>query len=107
MAYYLVTAKPKKELLGELQSRLFRNEFIDMRPFGKALTASLQKAKWKDNDFAIWEEEDYCNPPLAEERAAVLDRYFDNLQVTPVEKGEGWKEIKGLPELFSKGMGEC
>ncbi len=26
---------------------------------------------------AIWKKEDYCRPPLAQERAAVLDQYFD------------------------------
>jgi hypothetical protein len=27
------------------------------------------------------EEEDYCSPPLAQERAAVLDTYFDDITV--------------------------
>ena len=48
----------------------------------------------------MWEEEDYCSPPLAQERAAVLDEYFDNLRVTSVEKNEGWAQIRDLPALF-------
>jgi hypothetical protein len=37
---------------------------------------------------------------LAEERAAVLDRYFFDLRVEPVSEGEGWKRIAPLPRLF-------
>jgi hypothetical protein len=29
----------------------------------------------------IWSEEDYCSPPLAMEREAVLDRYFTDIKV--------------------------
>jgi hypothetical protein len=48
----------------------------------------------------MWEEEDYCEPPLAEERAAVLDRYFEGLTVEPVIQGTGWALIQDLPPLF-------
>jgi hypothetical protein len=37
---------------------------------------------------------------LAEERAAVLDSYFFDLRVEPVNGGEGWKRIEALPRLF-------
>jgi hypothetical protein len=36
---------------------------------------------------------------LAEERAAVLDKYFDEISVEPVEAGQGWKRIDALPKL--------
>ena len=49
--------------------------------------------------IATWEEEDYCSPPLAEERAAVLDNYFDQISVERVDAGEGWKRIEALPKL--------
>jgi hypothetical protein len=48
----------------------------------------------------MWEEEDYCEPPLAQERAAVLDRYFEELSVEPVFQGTGWALIQDLPALF-------
>jgi hypothetical protein len=41
-----------------------------------------------------------CRPPLAQERAAVLDHFFEGLQVQPVEKGSGWELIAELPPLF-------
>ncbi len=100
MAHYLVTATPRAELLAELEDRLARNEFSGLRPFGKALTYSLRRARRLPNGKAMWEEEDYCQPPLAEERAAVLDRYFDGLAVEPVVEGTGWALIDALPAMF-------
>ena len=53
MAYYLVRAKPKPERLGELQNRLQEDAFIDLRPFGKALTRSLKEARTQSDVFQI------------------------------------------------------
>jgi hypothetical protein len=100
MAYYLVTAWPRRARLKELETRLRRNEFVRLRPFGHALTLSLRGARRFPDGLAVWEEEDYCRPPLAQERAAVLDDYFDRLKVETVEEGEGWKRIEGLTRLF-------
>jgi hypothetical protein len=103
MAYYLVRAKPKFERLGELSRQLQRKAFVGLRPFGKALTHSLENARSESDRTVIWEEEDYCSPPLAEERAAVLDLYFDEITVEPVKAGEGWKQIQALPKLNTTG----
>jgi hypothetical protein len=84
MAHYLVSAAPKAAKLDELRERLARNEFVGMQPFGRALTMSLRGARLRGDGMAVWEEEDYCRPPLAQERAAVLDTYFDDLEVQPV-----------------------
>ena len=100
MAYYLVRAKPRADLLNELEERLQRGEFMPMRPFGSALSHALRNARTQADGSAVWEEEDYCRPPLAEERAAVLDQYFDELRVEAVEENSGWKEINHLPRLF-------
>jgi hypothetical protein len=100
MAFYLVTAVPKPGSMEELGERLGRDEFIALRPFGRALTHSLKNARLRRDGVAIWEEEDYCTPPLAEERAAVLDDYFHDLRVEPVSQGAGWQKIEELPRLF-------
>jgi hypothetical protein len=100
MAYYLVTASPREQLLDELQSKLARNEFLALRPFGRALSSSLRRARRLPNGQATWEEVDYCQPPLAEERAAVLDHYFEDLAVQPVVEGTGWDLIDPLPAMF-------
>jgi hypothetical protein len=100
MAYYLITACPREQLLDELQGKLARNELVALRPFGRALSSSLRRARRLPNGRATWEEEDYCQPPLAEERAAVLDYYFDELSVQPVVEGTGWALIEPLPAMF-------
>lgn len=101
MAYYLVRARLKSALAEELRTRLDREEFRAMRPFGEALTYALEHARLDpQTGEAVWEEEDYCSPPLAMERAAVLDRYFNDLRVEPVREGEGWQWIAELPSLW-------
>jgi hypothetical protein len=77
MAHYLVTATPREDLLAELARRLEREEFVALR-----------------------EQEDYCRPPLAQEREAVLDRCFDQISVEPVVEGTGWALIEGFPPMF-------
>ena len=103
MAFYLVTAEPKPEKLGELEGRLRDDEFSHLRPFGRALTRGLRGARRQDEGTAVWEEEDYCSPPLAMERDAVLDEYFDSIMVEEVEAEDGWRRIEKLPILFRLG----
>jgi hypothetical protein len=100
MAEYLVHAVPLAGRMPELARRLRAGEFRSLRPFGRALTESLTNARVAPDGRAVWEEEDYCSPPLAEERAAVLDHYFRELEVDRVGAGEGWRRIADLPRLF-------
>ena len=101
MAHYIVTANPTKEKMAELQKRLKRGEVSKMRPFGESLHYSLENARLQEDGTAIWEEEDYCRPPLAQEKAAILDHYFTGLEVERVEEGDGWQRIDELPEMFA------
>src|SRR5262245_26257774 len=100
MAFYLVAAVPRQELMEDLSARSQRHQFTGLRPCGPTLSRSPKAARQRRDGAAIWEGEDYCRPPLAEERAAVLDRYFFDLRVEPVSEGEGWKRIEALPRLF-------
>jgi hypothetical protein len=100
MAHYLVTAKPRADRLPDLGQNLRRRAYASMRPFGRAMTHSLENARLRDDGYATWEEEDYCSPPLAQERAAALDEFFDELSATPVPAGTGWQKIEALPRLF-------
>lgn len=102
MAYYLVRARPVDGLLEELRQRLDSGEIQEMRPFGRALQYSLDHARLQADGMAIWEEEDYCSPPLAQERAAILDTYFKELSVERVQKDEGWDKIKPVPTMWRK-----
>ena len=100
MAHYLVTAVPMAGRMEELGNLLRENAFAKLRPFGGAITLSLRNARLREDGTAVWEEEDYCTPPLAQERSAVLDAFFGDLATEPVRKGEGWKRIDSLPPLF-------
>ena len=107
MAYYLVKAKYHRDLLAELRTRLDSGEINKMRPFGTALQYSLDHARLdpQGQDWVVWEEEDYCSPPLAQERAAVLNTYFTNLSVEKLQQGEGWERIESLSPLWNKSKG--
>ncbi|MFP3854034.1 MAG: hypothetical protein ACLFWD_07040 [Anaerolineales bacterium] len=100
MAHYLVKAEPKWDRLKELKDRLESGEIKGMRPFGQTLHHSLTSARKASEGETVWEEEDYCRPPLAQERAAVLDEYFDEIEVETVEQGEGWEQIEELPSMW-------
>jgi hypothetical protein len=50
-----------------------------------------------------WIEEDYCSPPLAMERKAILDQYFDDIGVEKVKEGQmGWEMINDKPPLWEQ-----
>ncbi len=100
MAYYLVSAQAKDERLDELRDQLQQRAFIDLKPFGHSLTKGLEGARVAEDKRIVWEEEDYCSPPLAMERAAVLDAYFDDIRVESMARGAGWRRIEDLPYLF-------
>jgi hypothetical protein len=107
MAYYLVKAKYHPELLPDLRKRLDSGEIRVMQPFGGALQNGLDNARLdpREQGVAVWEEEDYCSPPLAQERAAVLDTYFTDLSVERVREGKGWEKIESLPRLWRNQAG--
>ncbi len=103
MALYIVKAKPKKDLV-DLRKEMDSGKISKLRPFGQALQHSLENARIDNKDgYVVWVEEDYCSPPLAMERESVLNRYFDNITVDPVESEQnGWHRISDKPHLWSK-----
>jgi hypothetical protein len=104
MAIWLVKAKLRTEKLVELRKLLDSGKISQMRPFGFALDHGIRNAKINREDkFAYWEEEDYCHPPLAQVRAAVLDEYFTELSVIEdvKEQGRAWEKLEGLRSIWS------
>ena len=97
MAHYLVKGKLKDGKRGELLGALENEEFAGLEPFGESLTYSLEHAKEDEEGRWVWEELDYCDPPLKQEREKVLDRYFSYLDIERVEKNAGWRRIESLP----------
>jgi hypothetical protein len=57
MAYYLVSATPRDAHLQDLETRLARDEFMPLQPFGRALSQSLREARRRTDRVAVWEEE--------------------------------------------------
>ncbi len=100
MAWYLVTARAHPGRLHELEMRLQSGEIGKMKPFGEALAFSLANARIRPDYRVQWEEEDYCVPPLAQERDAVLDRYFSDIEVDAVPFRYGWEQVEHYPRLF-------
>jgi hypothetical protein len=101
MAFYLVRGELRLGLAEALRERLQKREFQTLRPFGSSLNNALLHAKREPETGAIlWEEECYCQVPLAQERAAVLDMYFESLQIERVEQGQGWERIRTLPPAW-------
>jgi hypothetical protein len=78
MAFYLVRARPRPDQMDELRQRLESGELEEIGPLGNSLLKGLKEARYdSETGESAWEEEDYCRPPLAREREAVLDDYFD------------------------------
>lgn len=106
MAHYIVRARLKSERATELRERLQDGAFDAIRPFGRGLSDALARARRDpDTGEAVWEEQCYCNPPLAAERVAVLDRYFDHIVTEEVAFGDGWRRIQHLPALWEPAIG--
>jgi hypothetical protein len=101
LAHYLVKASFLGKRLDELWEMLADGRLGALKPFGKALDYSLRNARYLlDEEMVCWEEEDYCNPPLAMEREQVLDRFFEIHSTERVEKDMGWARIGFQPRFW-------
>lgn len=110
MAKRFVRARPKQDQLVELRERLDSGEIETMEPFGRAMTRALEKARFDPSSGeAVWIEEDYCSPPLAMERAKVLDDYFEDITIVEenIDEAIGWQRIDDLPEFWERVLDEA
>lgn len=110
MAKRFVRAPPKQPRLAELRERLDSGEIEEMEPFGRAMTRALEQARVDpETGEAVWIEEDYCSPPLAMERAEVLDDYFEEITIVEddIDETAGWQQIDGLPGLWEQVLDEA
>lgn len=110
MAYRFVRAQPLRQRLPELRERIESGEIEQMEPFGQAMMKALQNARFDpETGEAVWIEEDYCTPPLAMERAEVLDEYFEGISIVDenVDEADGWERINDLPEFWDRVLDEA
>ena len=94
MAIYRVTARFKPATAEELRRKLDDGTIGAQQPDGQEMVDALHRAVVKDDDTVMWSERCYCQPPLAHERATVLDHYFDDIVAQPIE---GYQEYEGRP----------
>ena len=109
MPHRFVRAQPKRQRLSELRNRLDEGEIEQFEPFGRAMKQGLENARFDpETGEAVWIEEDYCSPPLAMERAEVLDEYFAEITIVAedVDETAGWERIDDLPGLWEQVLDE-
>lgn len=91
--------------MSDLHERLESGAIAEYEPFGRAMTRALKRARFdRDTGEAVWVEEDYCSPPLAMERAEVLDDYFEDLTIVAegVDEAAQWRRLEDLPGLWTR-----
>ena len=103
--YRFVRARPHRDHLADLRERLDSGEIAGMDPFGDAMTTALDRARLDpETGEAVWVEEDYCSPPLAMERAEVLEDYFAAIRIVEedVDETSAWARSEDLPGLWDR-----
>ena len=85
---YRVTARFKTDTAAELRHRLGDGSIAAQRPDGQEIVDSLHRAVMTDSGEVQWSELCFCDPPLAHERATILDHYFDGVATEPINDYE-------------------
>lgn len=88
---YHVEARFRADTAKEFLARLTDGTIASQRPDGAELVASMERAVVNEQGQVEWSELCYCEPPLAHERATVLDLHFDDIRTSPVEAYEQYK----------------
>lgn len=90
MAYYLVHATLRERNARRVSGEVGGTRFCALATLWRGGDEGVGGGTWSDDGRVVWEEEDYCSPPLAMEHTAVLDRYFTGIEVETVrEDGMG------------------
>jgi hypothetical protein len=102
---YDVRARLKAGTAAELLARLTDGSIKAQRPDGGEIVAAMKRAVVGADGTIAWSEMCFCDPPLAHERATVLDRYFDGLTTAPVAdylRHQGRPLMDHLAELAAR-----
>ncbi len=104
LVIYRVTARFRNDTAADLRRKLDDGSIAAQQPDGREIVDSLHRAVVTRSGEVQWSEMCFCNPPLAHERATILDRYFDGVTTEPIEAyerfdGEPFMEhLQSLPE---------
>lgn len=98
---YEIKAKFNQSKAKEFHQRLTDGTIQKQRPDGPEMVDSMNRATIDDKGFVNWTENCYCSPPLKHERATVLDQYFTDMKIEPIEDHKTF-EGKSFMEHLSK-----
>ena len=87
---YHVRAKFREDTAAEFLAKLADGTIETQKPDGRELVASMKRAVVGQDGLIEWSEMCFCDPPLAHERATVLDAHFDNISVEPIKAYENY-----------------
>lgn len=91
---YRVRATFRTQSAMDFYRRLRDGSIANQRPDGAEIVASMERAVVNEDGRIEWTERCYCDPPLAHERATVLDAHFEDFQIEPVD---GHEKFAGVP----------
>jgi len=92
---YKVQARFDKSKAKEFYKKLTDGSIQKQQPDGPSIIEGMNRAVIDDSGLVIWSELCYCSPPLAHERATILDHYFSEIETEPIDD---YREYEG--ELF-------
>ena len=87
---YHVRARLREDTAAAFLAKLTDGTIENQRPDGRELVASMKRAVVSEDGLIEWSELCYCDPPLAHERATVLDSHFDEISTEPIDAHESY-----------------
>jgi hypothetical protein len=83
---YAVSARLIADRAAEFHKRLTDGSIAAQRPDGGEIVAAMERARVAPDGSVRWIETCYCQTPLRQERATVLDQYFTGIETKPIDK---------------------
>ena len=81
---YRIQARFNQNKAKEFYTKLTNGTIEKQQPDGRAIVDGMNRAVVDASGLIHWSELCYCNPPLAHERATVLDHYFSDIETEPI-----------------------
>ncbi len=82
---YHVTARFRDNTAADFLTKLTDGSVGNQRPDGPEMVAAMKRAVVSNEGQVEWSEMCFCEPPLAHERATVLDLNFDDIVTEPID----------------------
>ena len=98
---YRVTARFRPQTAADLRRKLDDGSIAAQQPDGQEIVDSLHRAVVKRSGDVQWSEMCFCSPPLAHERATILDHYFDDVTPEPIATYEQYDGEPFIEHLLS------